>query len=39
MLRRMLDGQEKRLGEREARLKWMVEMARAEEGKYDSRAC
>ncbi|KIR58039.1 hypothetical protein I314_06004 [Cryptococcus bacillisporus CA1873] len=35
MLQRMLDEQEKRLIEREARLKLMVEMVRAEESKYD----
>lgn len=35
MLQRMLDEQEKRLSEREARLKLMVEMVRAEESKYD----
>lgn len=39
MFRRMLDEQEKRLNEREGRLKWMVEMVRAEKGKYDSRSC
>lgn len=39
MLRRMLDEQEKRLNEREGRLKWMAEMVRAEKGKYDSRSC
>ncbi|WVQ92122.1 hypothetical protein IAS59_005930 [Cryptococcus gattii] len=37
MLQRMFDEQEKRLSEREARLKSMVEMVRAEESKYDRR--